>query len=92
MPVIAKVEFHQQWVRRETIYEMDANGNKTPVDPVAGKHLPPVFVSDEGVSQYAAVPNFNKEAVVVLSALSRLVRPAGVPPALSGGSPCACPV
>ncbi len=67
VPVIAKVEFHQQWVRRETIYEMDANGNKTPVDPVAGKHLPPVFVSDEGVSQYAAVPNFNKEAVVVLS-------------------------
>ena len=64
--VIAKVELHQEWVRRETFYEVDAEGNKTPVEPVKGQNLPPIFTSEEGGKKYAAIPNFNKEAVVVL--------------------------
>lgn len=64
--VIAKVEIHQEWVRRETFYEVDAEGNRTPVEPVEGQNLPPIFTSEEGVREYAAIPNFNKDAVVVL--------------------------
>lgn len=67
VPVIAKVEIHQSWIRRENVYEKDKDGNETAVPPLAGEPLPIAFQTDEGGSQYAAVANFNKENVVVLS-------------------------
>lgn len=67
VPVIAKVEIHQSWVRRENIYEIDKDGNRTAVPPLEGENLPMIFKADEdGSYQYAAIPNFNKDNVVVL--------------------------
>ncbi|XBX09212.1 BsaA family SipW-dependent biofilm matrix protein [Enterocloster clostridioformis] len=66
VPAIARVEIHQSWIRRENVYVLDQDGNETAVPPLEGEALPPDFVTDQGERQYAAIPAFNKESVMVL--------------------------
>ncbi|MEY8337602.1 BsaA family SipW-dependent biofilm matrix protein [Lachnospiraceae bacterium 62-35] len=66
VPVIAKVEIHQKWIRRENVYVPGQNGEEVPVPPLAGEPLPIIFEPEQGGKQYAAVPGFNKNEVRVL--------------------------
>lgn len=76
MPAIARVEIHQSWIRRENVYVLDQDGNETAVPPLEGEALPPDFVTDQGERQYAAIPAFNKESVMVLR--SGMAQDAGI--------------
>ncbi len=76
VPAIARVEIHQSWIRRENVYVLDKDGNETAVPPLEGEALPPDFVTDQGERQYAAIPVFNKEAVMVLR--SGMAQDAGI--------------
>ena len=70
IPIIAKITMNQNWVRREdvTALQIPAAGG-APVEQVVAKKgeiLPSVFTGENG-KEYAAVLNFNRDAVVVLS-------------------------
>ena len=67
VPALAKVVIHQNWKRRENIYATDVEGNRLE-PPLATTEdvIPFTFQDDNGNTQYAAVPVFNKENVVVL--------------------------
>lgn len=68
VPAMAKVVIHQNWERIESIYAKDADGNN--IEPAVvkpGDVVPFTFTDDDGKRQFAAIPNFNKENVKVLS-------------------------
>ncbi len=67
VPALAKVVIHQNWKRRENIYAKDVEGNRRE-PPLATTEdvVPFTFQDDNGNTQYAAVPVFNKKNVVVL--------------------------
>lgn len=67
VPVIARVELKQRWVRRENVYATSSDGQRVPVLPEAGEELPRTFKDENGVTQYAAVLGFNRDSVAVLS-------------------------
>ena len=66
VPAIAKVEIHQNWIRRENVYAVDASGSEIPVPPLEGEPLPLTFTPEAGTQQYAAILHFNPENVMVL--------------------------
>lgn len=66
VPVLAKAELHQSWVRREPVYATASNV-RYEVEPLAGEELPLVFEAEDGTVQYAALPHFNRKTVMVLS-------------------------
>lgn len=71
VPVMAKAVITQSWIRREDVYatQVDAEGNvvEEKVRPYKGEAFPLTFNTDSGVVEYAAIPNFNKENVVLWS-------------------------
>ncbi len=70
VPVMAKVVITQQWIRKDNIYatEVDERGEivETPVKPLKGEAFPLTFDSGAGM-EYAAIPEFNKDTVVLLA-------------------------
>ena len=70
VPVMAKAVITQQWIRRENVYatSVDAQGNivEEPVAPLAGEAFPLTFETGAGM-EYAAIPNFNRDTVVLLA-------------------------
>lgn len=70
VPVMAKAVITQQWIRRENVYatSVDDKGNlvEEPVAPLAGEAFPLTFDTEAG-KEYAAIPNFNRDAVVLLA-------------------------
>lgn len=69
VPVIAKVEISQSWVRRESI--SIASGSDSVVVSEAGEVLPISFVSDDGTTEYAALLNFTDDVVVLRSGMAQ---------------------
>lgn len=67
VPVIAKVELNQSWVRRKNVYATSSDGQSVPIPPKEGEPLPLIFKDEEGESRYAAIPGFNRDAVMVLA-------------------------
>lgn len=69
VPVMAKAVITQSWIRREDVYatRLNASGDvvQEPVAPFKGEAFPLTFQTDEG-EEYASIPNFNKNAVVLL--------------------------
>lgn len=70
IPVIAKITMNQYWVRREDVMKLvQSEAGTEPYEEVvarAGETLPLIFNGDQG-QEYAAILNFNKDAVVVLA-------------------------
>lgn len=72
VPVLAKVELSQRWIRRENVYmdtldEATGEIRSVPVEPLAGEPLPLIFQPEGGERQFAAVPRFNQAAVAALA-------------------------
>ena len=69
VPVMAKAVITQSWIRREDVYatRLNASGDvaQEPVAPFKGEAFPLTFQTDEG-EEYASIPNFKKNAVVLL--------------------------
>lgn len=69
VPVMAKAVIVQSWIRKEDVYatQLDASGEvvREPVEPLKGEAFPLTFRTEEG-EEYASIPNFNKDAVVLL--------------------------
>lgn len=72
VPVMAKAVITQSWIRKEDVYvtRADEQGNITEekVRPYQGETFPLTFKTDAGQAEYAAIPNFNQENVVLWSA------------------------
>ncbi|MCI8515321.1 MAG: hypothetical protein HFG75_00315 [Hungatella sp.] len=71
IPIIAKITMNQNWIRREDVKALQIpEGGKEPEEVVVapkGEYLPSVFTAENGIKEYAAILNFNKDAVVILS-------------------------
>lgn len=68
VPVLAKVVMNQTWIRKEDVYALRSTASDAKperVKPYAGEQFPLSFETD-GISQYAAILNLNRDAVVVL--------------------------
>lgn len=72
VPVLAKVVITQSWIRKEDVFavQVDAGGNvvEEKIKPYKGEAFPLAFQTESGQMEYAAVPNFNKDNVVLLDA------------------------
>ena len=69
VPVLAKVVITQSWIRKEDVYavRVDAGGNvvEEKIKPYKGEAFPLAFQTGSGQLEYAAVPDFNKDNVVL---------------------------
>lgn len=69
VPVMAKIVITQSWIRREDVYATRLNDSgevvREPVAPFKGEAFPLTFQTEDG-EEYASIPNFNKDAVVIL--------------------------
>lgn len=69
VPVMAKIVITQSWIRKEDVYatQLDDSGKvvREPVAPFKGEAFPLTFQTEDG-EEYASIPNFNKNGVVVL--------------------------
>lgn len=70
VPVLAKVEISQSWIRQENVYAEtieDGTVTQVPIEPLAGEPLPLIFQPEgESGRQFAAKINFNPDGVVAL--------------------------
>ncbi|WP_040194645.1 BsaA family SipW-dependent biofilm matrix protein [Clostridium culturomicium] len=60
IPVFARATIHQEWIRRENVY--DSNGN--PISPLKGENIPLTFDTTNG-SDYASVVTWGKDVVLL---------------------------
>lgn len=69
VPVMTKVVISQDWIRRETVYAatLSEAGDvlEVPVSPAEGEAFPLTFVGQDGIEEYAAIPKFNRNSVVL---------------------------
>lgn len=65
VPVFAKIEISQEWIRRENVYDEDGNI----IQPEAGETFTLNFTTEDG-EEYAAVIDWGEDVVVLSSGVS----------------------
>lgn len=65
VPVFAKIEISQEWIRRENVYDIDGNV----MEPLAGENFSLTFETEDGEA-YAACIDWGEDVVILSSGTS----------------------